>query len=64
MSKKVGILMGSDSDLPVLKVAFDELRKFGVPFEAHVMSAHRTPFQAAEFSENVLPVIAISLPVV
>ena len=44
--------MGSDSDLPVLKSAFAELKKFGVPFEAHVMSAHRTPVRAAEFSEK------------
>lgn len=52
MSKKVAIIMGSDSDLPVVKGAVDKLREFGVPFEVHVMSAHRTPDMAAEFSRN------------
>lgn len=52
MSKKVAIIMGSDSDLPVVKDAVDKLREFGVPFEVHVMSAHRTPDAAAEFSKN------------
>lgn len=52
MSKKVAIIMGSDSDLPVVKGAVDKLREFGVPFEVHVMSAHRTPDAAAEFSKN------------
>ena len=41
--KKVGIIMGSDSDLPVVEKAFGVLREYGVPFEAHVYSAHRTP---------------------
>ena len=41
--KKVAIIMGSDSDLPVVEKAFAVLREYGVPFEAHVMSAHRTP---------------------
>lgn len=41
--KKVAIIMGSDSDLPVVERAFGVLREYGVPFEAHVMSAHRTP---------------------
>ncbi len=54
MSKKVAIIMGSDSDLPVVKGAVSELKKFGVPFEVHVMSAHRTPEQAAEFSKNAV----------
>lgn len=52
MSKKVAIIMGSDSDLPVVKDAAKELKKFGVEFEIHVMSAHRTPEEAAEFSKN------------
>ncbi len=52
MSKKVAIIMGSDSDLPVVKGAINELKKFNVPFEVHVMSAHRTPHRAAEFSER------------
>ena len=50
--KKVAIIMGSDSDLPVVKAAWDELKRLGIPCEAHVMSAHRTPAQAAEFSAN------------
>lgn len=41
--KKVAIIMGSDSDLPIVEKAFAVLREYGVPFEAHVMSAHRTP---------------------
>ena len=44
--------MGSDSDLPVVKAAWDELKRLDIPCEAHVMSAHRTPAQAAEFSAN------------
>lgn len=50
MSKKVAIIMGSDSDLPVLKGAIATLKNFGIEFEVHVMSAHRTPKQACEFS--------------
>ena len=50
--KKVGIVMGSDSDLPVVKKAMDMLDSFGVPYEVHIYSAHRTPVQAKEFSEN------------
>ncbi len=50
--KKVGIIMGSDSDLPVVEKAIDTLKEFGVPYEVHVFSAHRTPIQAAEFSKN------------
>lgn len=50
--KKVAIIMGSDSDLPVLKPAFEQLRKLDIPFEAHVYSAHRTPAEAAEFARN------------
>lgn len=50
--KKVAIIMGSDSDLPVVKGAVDTLAEFGVPFEVHVFSAHRTPKEAKEFSEN------------
>ena len=48
--KKNGIVMGSDSDLPVVKKATDVLKEFGVPFEAHVFSAHRTPEQARDFA--------------
>ena len=50
--KKVAIIMGSDSDLPVVSKAFDVLKTYGVPFEVHVFSAHRTPAEAKEFTEN------------
>ena len=50
--KKVGILMGSDSDLPVVQKGIDVLEAYGVPFEVHVYSAHRTPVEAKEFSVN------------
>ena len=50
--RKIGILMGSDSDLPVVEKAIDTLKDFGVPYEVHVFSAHRTPLEAAEFSKN------------
>ena len=50
--KKVGIVMGSDSDLPVVEKAMVTLEKFGVPFEAHVYSAHRTPVEASEFAKG------------
>ena len=50
--KKVGIVMGSDSDLPIVKKATDTLTAFGVPFEVHVYSAHRTPVEARDFALN------------
>ncbi len=50
--KKVGIVMGSASDLPVVRKAIDTLESFGVPCEVHVYSAHRTPVEAAEFAAN------------
>jgi 5-(carboxyamino)imidazole ribonucleotide mutase len=50
--KKIAILMGSDSDLPVVKKAADTLASFGVPYEMHVYSAHRTPVQARDFALN------------
>ena len=50
--KKVAVIMGSDSDLPVVGKAIDKLKSFGVPVEAHVMSAHRTPAAAAAFSAS------------
>ena len=50
--KKVGIIMGSDSDLPVIRKAADTLSAFGVPFEVHIMSAHRTPDAAAAFARS------------
>lgn len=52
MSKKVAILMGSDSDLPVVKGALSILKDLDIPYEVHVMSAHRTPSQACEFATN------------
>ncbi len=48
--KKVGIVMGSDSDLPVVEKAAEVLREFGVESEMHIYSAHRTPEEAREFS--------------
>lgn len=50
--KKIGIIMGSDSDLPVVEKAIDTLKQYSVPFEVHVYSAHRTPLEAKEFSSN------------
>lgn len=50
--KKVAVIMGSDSDLPVVKAAIDTCKEFGVPVEAHVMSAHRTPEQACSFAKE------------
>lgn len=50
--KKVGIVMGSDSDLPVVQKAIDTLKEYNVPFEVHVYSAHRTPVEAKEFSAS------------
>ncbi len=50
--KKVAVIMGSDSDFPVVKSAVTELKSFGVPCEVHVMSAHRTPAEASEFAAN------------
>lgn len=50
--KKIGIIMGSDSDLGVVEGAVDTLKKFGARFEVHIFSAHRTPVEASEFSKN------------
>jgi 5-(carboxyamino)imidazole ribonucleotide mutase len=50
--KKVAIIMGSDSDLPIAEKAVNVLKDFNAPFEVHVFSAHRTPVEAKEFSEN------------
>lgn len=50
--KKVGIVMGSDSDLPIVKKATDTLDELGVPYEVHIYSAHRTPEQAKDFAVN------------
>ncbi len=50
--KKIGVIMGSDSDLPVVEKAINTLNEYGVPFEVHVFSAHRTPTEAADFAAN------------
>lgn len=50
MNPLVGIVMGSDSDIPVMEEAFAALREYGVPFEARVLSAHRTPHEAAAWA--------------
>lgn len=50
--KKIAVIMGSDSDLPVVEKAIDTVKKFGVECEAHVYSAHRTPIEAREFAVN------------
>ena len=50
--KKIAIMMGSDSDLPVVEKAIAVLKQFEVPYEVHVYSAHRTPEEAKVFSEN------------
>ena len=50
--KKVGIIMGSDSDLPIIKKATDTLKSLDIPFEVHIYSAHRTPVEARDFAVN------------
>ncbi|MBR5472440.1 MAG: 5-(carboxyamino)imidazole ribonucleotide mutase [Clostridia bacterium] len=50
--KKVGIIMGSDSDLPIIKKATDMLKSLDIPFEVHIYSAHRTPVEARDFALN------------
>lgn len=52
MLKKVAVIMGSDSDFPIVKDAVMELKNYGVPYEVHVMSAHRTPELASEFASK------------
>ena len=49
---KVAVIMGSDSDLPVVKPCLDNLKKFAIPYEVRIMSAHRTPAVASEFAAN------------
>ena len=50
--KKVAVIMGSDSDWPVVKGACAQLQELGVPYEAHILSAHRTPAAAADFARS------------
>ena len=71
MIRKVAVIMGSDSDWPVVKGACAQLKALDIPFEAHILSAHRTPAEAAEFARNAkangfaanttLPVIGIPM---
>ena len=50
--KKVGIVMGSDSDLPIVQKAVDMLKSLEIPYEVHIYSAHRTPVEARDFALN------------
>ena len=50
--KKVGIIMGSDSDLPIVQKAIDMLKSLEIPYEVHIYSAHRTPVEARDFALN------------
>ena len=50
--KKVGIIMGSDSDLPIVQKGIDMLKSLEIPYEVHIYSAHRTPAQACDFAVN------------
>lgn len=52
MIRKVAVIMGSDSDWPVVKGACEQLKALGIPFEAHILSAHRTPAEAAAFARG------------
>lgn len=52
--KKVAVIMGSDSDLPVVEKAFSVFEEYGVPYEVHVYSAHRTPVEAKLFAQNAV----------
>jgi 5-(carboxyamino)imidazole ribonucleotide mutase len=52
MSKKVAVIMGSDSDLSVMTEAVDKLDQFGIPYEVRIISAHRTPAMAEQFAAN------------
>ena len=55
MVRKVAVIMGSDSDWPVVKGACAQLKALDIPFEAHILSAHRTPAGAAEFAKAPVP---------
>ena len=52
MAKKVAVIMGSDSDFATMKASVTTLKAFGVPFEVHVISAHRTPYEAEAFAKS------------
>ena len=51
---KVGIIMGSDSDLPVMQAAADQLSEFGIAYEMTIVSAHRTPQRLYEYSQTAI----------
>ena len=51
-ARKIAVIMGSDSDLPVVKKALDKIKSFGIEYECHIMSAHRTPRAVCEFAER------------
>ena len=53
--KKAAVIMGSDSDWPVVKAACQQLDAFGIPYEAHILSAHRSPVAAADFAKTPAP---------
>ncbi len=59
--KKVAIIMGSDSDLPIVKGAISTLKELEIPVEVHVMSAHRTPSVASDFATNAGTMELVSL---
>jgi 5-(carboxyamino)imidazole ribonucleotide mutase len=61
--KKVGIVMGSASDLPIVKKAIDTLVALDVPYEVHVYSAHRTPDEASDFSSSANNSLTLSPPI-
>lgn len=52
MTAQVGVIMGSDSDWPVMSAAADALREFGIGHEVHVVSAHRTPREMLDYAER------------
>ena len=65
MVRKVAVIMGSDSDWPVVKGACAQLKALGIPFEAHILSAHRTPAEAAAFTllrEQLMSVLSTLTP--
>ena len=59
--KKVGIVMGSDSDLPILQKTMDTLKQLEIPYECHIYSAHRTPEEAGAFARNARKTASVSL---
>lgn len=59
--KKVAVVMGSDSDWPVVKAACQQLDAFGIPYEAHILSAHRSPAAAADFAKTRAPTASACL---